>query len=126
LIYNYPIGSVFNLLEKFMSTNTGGATVAEFSQKGTFKALRAAEDWLRARGFSWGSSQVDGPQAIWHGDCAISKWRNLSAAEKRECHAVMEGDGREGPMRITLRTGATEEARAAFALTDAMLAERAK
>lgn len=78
-----------------------------------FGAQRAAEDWLRARGFSFGPSQVDGPQAIWHGNCAISKWRNLSAAEKRDAHATMDG-ARAGSVRITLRAGAPAAAIEAF------------
>lgn len=86
----------------------------EFNNAGTFEASNAAEAWLSDRGFSYGPSQVCGPQAIWFGDCAISKWRNLSAKERRECHAILEGDGREGPMRITLRANAPAEARAAF------------
>jgi hypothetical protein len=78
-----------------------------------FGAQRAAEVWLRERGFSWGSSQVNGPQAIWHGDCYVSKWRNLSAAEKRDAHAIMEGD-RGCAVRITLRAHAPAEAVEAF------------
>jgi hypothetical protein len=89
-------------------------TTIEFTNAGTFAAARAAEQWLRDRGFSYGPSQADGPQAIWYGDCTISKWRNLSAAEKRECHATLDGNGREGPMRITLHEAATPEAREAF------------
>ncbi|WP_426106330.1 hypothetical protein [Massilia sp. TSP1-1-2] len=90
-----------------------------FSQSGTFEAAHAAEQWLRDRGFSYGPSQADGPQAVWHGDCVISKWRNLSAKDKRKCHATLSGDGRDGPMRITLCAAATPEAIAAFALPDA-------
>ena len=94
-------------------------STVEFNNVGTWEANRAAEAWLDARGFSVGPSQVDGPRAIWHGDCCISKWRNLSAQEKRAVHAVMEGDIRQGPVHIRLMSGATEQARAAFALTDA-------
>lgn len=93
-------------------------SIIEFTNTGTFQACYAAEAWLDARGFSVGPSQVDGPRAIWHGDCAISKWRNLSAQEKRAVHAIMDGELREGPVRIVLKPGATDEARAAFALTD--------
>lgn len=93
-----------------------------FNNIGTFAAAHAAEDWLRARGFSWGASQADGPQAIWHGDHCISKWRNLGLQERNACDATMTGNGREGPMTIALRDGATAEARAAFALTDDQLA----
>lgn len=97
-------------------------STVEFKNEGTFQACYAAEEWLYARGFSVGPSQVDGPRAIWHGLCAISKWRNLSAAEKREAHAIMEGELREGPVRIVLQSGASDEARAAFAITDSELA----
>lgn len=87
-----------------------------FTNAGTFAAARAAEHWLDERGFSYGPSQVDGPQAIWHGDCCISKWRNLSRKEREQCHATLSGDGREGPMTITLCAAATPEAIAAFNL----------
>lgn len=98
----------------------------EFSDKGDFAATHAAVDWLSARGFSVGSMQAGSPRAIWHGDCYISKWRGLSAQDKREMHARMEGDDRNGPIRITLLAAASEEARAAFALTsDALLSEGA-
>ncbi|HBI70677.1 MAG TPA: hypothetical protein DDZ22_17230 [Massilia sp.] len=86
----------------------------EFRNEGTFEAMRAAEAWLDARGFSVGPSQVCAPRAIWHGDCWISKWRNLSPKERAQAHALMEGDGRNGPVWITLTKAATEEARAAF------------
>ena len=86
-----------------------------------FGAQYAAEAWLRERGFSLGPSQVDGPQAIWHGDCYVSKWRNLSAAEKREVHAIMDG-ARGGMVRITLRAHAPAEAVAAFSRPDEVAA----
>lgn len=88
--------------------------VIEFSNKGDFEASNAAEDWLRAHGFSFGSMQAGSPRAVWFGDCYISKWRHLSAAEKRDMDARMEGDGRHGPVRITLSASASAGARAAF------------
>jgi hypothetical protein len=97
-----------------MSTN-----IVEFKNEGDFQASHAACDWLRKRGFSVGSMKGDEPRAIWHGDCYISKWRGLNPWEKREMHARMEGDARNGPVRIILLPAATDAARAAFALTDA-------
>lgn len=85
-----------------------------FDQPGDFQAQYAAERWLRDRGFSIGSSQGDSPRAIWHGDCYISKWRGLSAADKAEMHAQMLGDGRNGPVHIELCAGATPAAIEAF------------
>lgn len=89
-------------------------TTIEFKQTGTFVALDAARCWLKDCGFSVGPSQADGPCAIWYGDYLISKWRNLSAAEKRQVHAIMEGNLREGPVRIKLMPAATPDAIAAF------------
>lgn len=82
-----------------------------------FGAQRAAEDWLRERGFSFGSSQADGPQAIWHGDCRVSKWRNLSTRERRDAHAIM-GGARASAVCITLRAHAPAEALAIFKADD--------
>jgi hypothetical protein len=93
--------------------------IIEFKDEGDFAATHAAIAWLDARGFSVGSMQAGSPRAIWHGDCYISKWRGLSPQDKRGMHAKLEGDDRNGPMRITLMPGATKEARAAFVLTDA-------
>lgn len=82
-----------------------------------FGAQYAAEKWLRARSFSFGSSCVAGPQAIWFGDCSISKWRNLSAKEQRAAHATMDGR-RGGIVKITLRLHAPTEAVEAFTKPD--------
>jgi hypothetical protein len=92
-----------------------------FNQPGDFDAMYAAEHWLKDRGFSVGPSQVDSPRAIWHGDCDISKWRNLSPKERRNVHALLD-DPRGGPARILLMPDAPEEARAAFMLTDEEIA----
>ena len=62
-----------------------------FTVPGAFQSSYAAEAWLRERGFSFGPSQADGPQAVWYGDCHISKWRNLSRKERAECIAGVGG-----------------------------------
>lgn len=89
-------------------------TVIEFNDKGDFAASHAAVDWLCEHGFSVGSMQAGSPRAIWYGDCYISKWRGLSAEDKRGMHARLEGEERDGPVRITLLASASAEARAAF------------
>lgn len=99
-------------------------SVVEFKDQGDFAASHAAVDWLHARGFSVGSMQAGSPRGIWHGDCYISKWRGLSAQDKRDMHARMEGDDRNGPVRITLLAAASAEARSAFAMSDAEVAAR--
>ena len=86
-----------------------------------FGAQRTAESWLAERGFSYGSSQADGPQAIWYGNCCISKWRNLSAQEQRDAHATMDGK-RGAAVRIYLRDHAPAEAVAAFNRIDQVAA----
>lgn len=78
-----------------------------------FGAQHAADKWLRDRGFSFGPSQDDGPQAIWFGDHSVSKWRNLSTSERLAAHGIMEGR-RAGAVHITLRAHAPAEAVAAF------------
>lgn len=82
-----------------------------------FGAQSAAETWLKARGFSWGSSERDAPQAIWHGNHYISKWRNLSTKERLAAHAIMEGK-RRCDVHITLRAHAPAEAVEAFSQPD--------
>ena len=89
-------------------------TSISFDNVGDFEATRAAESWLKNRGFAIGSMQGDEPRAIWHDACYISKWRGLSVAERREMHAFLEGDGRAGPVKIWLCRAATSEAREAF------------
>lgn len=97
----------------------GGVNGAKtFSNAGDFQACHTAEEWLRERGFSIGSSQGSEPRAIWHGDCCISKWRGLSAADKRDMHAKMTGDQRSGPVHIHLCPGASVDAIAAFNRAD--------
>lgn len=78
-----------------------------------FGAQHAAEAWLQARGFSFGSSQCDGPQAVFFGEFHVSKWRNLSPAEKCAAHGLMDG-ARSSWVRITLRESAPPEAVAAL------------
>lgn len=76
--------------------------VKEFPADGAFGAARAAEEWLRARGFSFSPSQIGGPQAVFFGSCHVSKWRNLNSQEKASCHALLEAP-RDGVAKVTLR-----------------------
>ena len=78
-----------------------------FTQGGTFEALEAAKAWLTENGYSYGSSQRDGPTAIKKGDCAISKWRNLSAGDRAVMDGTMDGDFRNGPVTIRIKASAT-------------------
>jgi hypothetical protein len=81
-----------------------------FDQVGTFAANDEAKRQLEAHGFSVGPSQRGAPRAVMYGDYAISKWRNLNPDERRETHATLTGDGREGPLTFRLLPAATDEA----------------
>lgn len=84
-----------------------------FDQPGDFAAVRAAEAALKAAGFSIGITQAGAPRALFHGDCAISKWRNLSPMERRMADGEMHG-GRSGPVTIVPGAGAQGEVYEAF------------
>jgi len=73
-----------------------------FENKGTFEALHAAEKWLTDHDYSYGPTQVCAPQAIFRGDCYVSKWRNLSAKDKTEMVGTITGECREGPIIVNL------------------------
>ncbi len=88
--------------------------VKTFSQKGDFEAVTAAEDFLRVAGFSIGSSERGSPRAIMFGDYDISKWRHLDQRERDALHGQMTGDGRNGPLTVTIFESAPPGAKTAF------------
>jgi hypothetical protein len=70
----------------------------------TFSALYAAQYWLKQKGYSYGSLQALAPVAIFKGECAISKWRNLSREERNAADGVMtSSDFREGSVTVELK-----------------------
>ena len=73
----------------------------EFNEPGPFESYYAAENWCVENGYSSGVMDGYNPIAIWKGKCSISKWHNLSKAEKDSCDAVLICD-REGPAIIYL------------------------
>jgi hypothetical protein len=74
-----------------------------FDQVGTFAALYAAQDWCKANGVSYGSSQSGAPTGLMRGKVIISKWRNLSNAERADLDGTMTGDMRNGPITIEIK-----------------------
>lgn len=88
--------------------------VKTFSQKGDFEAMSAAENFLKVAGFSIGSSERGSPRGIMFGDYDISKWRHLSQSEIDDLHGRMTGDGRNGPLTVTIFEFAPQEAKRAF------------
>ncbi|SDD93546.1 hypothetical protein SAMN05216337_101786 [Bradyrhizobium brasilense] len=69
-----------------------------------FSALNDAETYLKDRGFSVGPGcAASGKSGIVYGRCwRIAKWRNLTPLEQRQCHGVIEGDRRNGPVTIKI------------------------
>lgn len=60
-----------------------------FTGEGAFSALNAATAWLRSMGFSVGRMQARSPSGIMFGAYDISKWRNLSQADRAVLHGQM-------------------------------------
>ncbi len=81
-----------------------------FYAMGTWAALREAEAFLKGAGFSIGSGQRGAPTAVMFGDYLVSKWKNLNHDERRETHATLTGDNREGPLTLRLLPAAPDEA----------------
>jgi len=79
-----------------------------FDRAGTFAAMNDARAFLKGAGFSLGPSQRGAPIACMFGDWSVSKWRNLSHDERREVHATLTGDGREGPLTFRLLPAAPD------------------
>jgi hypothetical protein len=71
-----------------MSTAT--TTTMRFEHTGEdWSGLKAAEAWLTANGYSYGRMQGPSPIGILKGDFDISKWRNMTPAEKRALHGFI-------------------------------------
>lgn len=73
-----------------------------FKAGSDFEAFYAAEKWLHERGYSAGSMERDSPIGIVHGDCYISKWRNLGTDKERIDGVIAEGDKRNGDVTIII------------------------
>jgi hypothetical protein len=77
-----------------------------FDQSGDFSAINAARDWCGERGVSVGQMQRDEPMGLLVGEYFISKWRNMTKAERAELDGVITGDKRNGPVTLTIRRAA--------------------
>jgi hypothetical protein len=89
----------------------------DFTETDDFKAVYAAEAWLRERGFSVGSMCRGSPRGILFGDITIAKWRNLSRQDVLDLHGVMKGNEhgemRHGPVTVEIFDHAPADAIAA-------------
>lgn len=92
-----------------------------FTDQGDFAAYRAAESFLRARGFSVGTMQDGDPVGIIFGrQVVVAKWRHLTQAQRDELHGLITGDAkRTGPITIEIFAHAPAAARRAIGVLKA-------
>lgn len=84
-------------------------TTKIFEGIGDYGALRAAEAWLKARGFSVGQEQSGHPIGVMLGEVAIGKWRGLSSEDIADLHGRLTTPTlsyRSGPVTLTMRPDA--------------------
>lgn len=93
---------------------TNQFTFAQTNTDEDFKALNACQTTLNIAGFSVGPWQANAPCGALYGGVIISKWRGMSAPERAELHASFEGDGRNGPIVLTIHNICPEGGRAAL------------
>jgi hypothetical protein len=68
-----------------------------------FSAINQAQGFLAAHGFSFGPGCVSGKIGVMFGrDWIIAKWRNLTPLEQQQCHGLIEGDRRKGPVTLKI------------------------
>ena len=75
------------------------AFVHDPNSKDPWNAYHAAGEYCRAQGWSVGSMQRGAPTAIFEDESEVSKWRNLSAAERKAALATLEPRGGPGSFR---------------------------
>lgn len=80
--------------------------------KVSFDSEEAALSALNNAGFSIGTNQRSDPRGLLFGDVIISKWRNLSEADKKSLHGHLVRHGPPGsPTTVTFyENGAPEQA----------------
>lgn len=84
-----------------------------------FSAINQAQGYLAAHGFSFGPGCVSGKIGVMFGrGWIIAKWRNLTPLEQRQCHGVIEGDRRKGPVTLKIFFHAPAFALAALGAPD--------
>lgn len=94
----------YNNIEQMKKEKTLKETKV-FENKGTFKALWAAEGWLKSNGYSYGSTCVPYKEvAIVRGEYNLpQKWKNMDKEQRRSVDGVMvSNDYREGPVIVQL------------------------
>lgn len=82
--------------------------VKVFAEVGDFAAMNAAEEWCASQGISVGRSERGKPRGLLYGDFDIAKWHNLRGHEIAALDGLMQGDGRNGPITVQIRSRATK------------------
>ena len=74
-------------------------------EPGHFASMHAAEAWLSERGLEVGSTQRGNPTAVYWKDQwggGSSKWNHIEADSIEILPGYLEGDNRDGPLRLYL------------------------
>jgi hypothetical protein len=98
-----PPNKVVNRIEFDYTEKRTYEKAIVFAADGDFGAVRAAEEWLKTKGVSCGSSCACAPQCLLIGDYRIAKWRNLSNEERKQCHGTLDFD-RGGPAIVRIKS----------------------
>jgi len=77
--------------------------IKTFDGTADFEACRAAEQWCRDNGISFGPMQGPEPRGLMYGDVIIFKWRTLPVETIARLDGTMTGDMRHGPITIKIR-----------------------
>ena len=100
--------------------HTKGRERLVFTEAGEWAAKQACDRFLAERGFSVGSPQAGSPRGVLFGDYSIQKWRNLRPADRDALHALVTGDGRYGPITVTILDACPVDGRAALAKAEGL------
>lgn len=79
-----------------------------------FETEQAAQAAIKKAGFALGINQRDDPRGLMH-DCeGVSKWRNLSQADRGQLHGVYQRAWKDGPVEVVLSRNCPTDARIAL------------
>lgn len=73
-------------------------------EKASFDAMGDAVAWLERRGYSVGRMCRNKPMGVMFGNHDIGKWDNLGAKEKAALDGQIDGDKRNGPVTVRLKS----------------------
>ncbi|HLI67204.1 MAG TPA: hypothetical protein VKU90_12645 [Caulobacteraceae bacterium] len=91
-------------------TPTPAVETFMFEGRRAFAAMRAAEQFLDQRGFSYGQSEPGKPRGIALGAFDIPRWSDLGPAQRAALDGEMAGDMRQGPVSVRLSAAALTRA----------------